>query len=119
MIPDPYSIYRQLRGSDPVYWDPASQSWALMRYADVSAALHDPRLLSGRAGGMQAQAARPGLEGFFAFLGRMMPVTDPPQHTRLRGLVNKAFTPHAVEALESFMQDLVDELLDRVLPRGQ
>src|SRR5262245_59300900 len=119
MIPDPYSVYRRLREADPVHWDPASSSWVLTRYADVAAALHDPRLASGRAGGMQEQAGRPGLEPLFDFVGRMMPVTDPPLHTRLRGLVNKGFTPHAIEALESFIQELVEQLLDRAAGRGR
>jgi pimeloyl-[acyl-carrier protein] synthase len=119
MVPDPYAVYRRLRATDPVYWDPASASWILTRYADVAAALHDSRLLSGRAGGMQEQAGRPGLEPLFAFIGHMMPVTDPPQHTRLRALVSKGFTPHAVDALEPFILDAVNELLDRVQDQGR
>jgi cytochrome P450 len=114
MVPDPYPVYHRLRATDPVYWDSASSSWVLTRYADVVAALHDARLASGRAGGMQAQAGRPGLEPLFEFVGRMMPVTDPPQHTRLRRLVNKGFTPPAVNALEPTVQDVVEELLDGV-----
>src|SRR5262245_61147443 len=109
MVPDPYPVYHRLRATDPVYWDPASSSWVLTRYADVVAALHDARLASGRAGGMQEQAGRPGLEPLFDFVGRMMPVTDPPPHARLRRLVNKAFTPHAVNALEPTIQGLVGE----------
>jgi cytochrome P450 len=62
MVPDPYPVYARLRETDPVYWDPASSSWVLTRYADVVAALHDPRLASGRTGAMERQAARPGLE---------------------------------------------------------
>lgn len=119
MVPDPYPVYRRLQEADPVHWDAASSSWALTRYADVATALHDPRLLSGRAGAMQAQAARPGLGPLFDFIGRMMPVTDPPLHTRLRGLVNKGFTPHAIESLEPFIASLVHDLLDAVAVRGQ
>jgi cytochrome P450 len=117
MIPDPYSVYRRLRETEPVYWDPASSSWVLTRYADVVAALHDPRLASGRAGAMQEQAGKPGLERLFDFIGRMMPVTDPPLHTRLRGLVSKGFTPHAVELLGPFIESAVDQLLDHVADR--
>lgn len=119
MVPDPYPVYARLRETDPVYWDPASSSWVLTRYADVASALHHPRLSSARAGAMQAQAGRPGLDPLFDFVGRMMPVTDPPQHTRLRGLVNKCFTPHAVAALEPFIQGLVDQLLDRAASQGR
>jgi cytochrome P450 len=119
MVPDPYPVYARLRETEPVYWDPASSAWVLTRYVDVARALHDPRLASARAGAMQVQAGRPGLEPLFDFVGRMMPVTDPPQHTRLRGLVNKCFTPHAVEALEPFIQRLVDQLLDRAAGQGR
>jgi pimeloyl-[acyl-carrier protein] synthase len=119
MVADPYPVYARLRVTDPVYWDPASSSWVLTRYADVLAALQDPRLASGRAGAMNDQAGRPGLEPLFDFIGRMMPVTDPPRHTHLRGLVNKGFTPRAIEALEPFIRDLVAQLLDRVIPHGR
>jgi cytochrome P450 len=45
--------------------------------------------------------------------------TDPPRHTRLRGLVSKAFTPHAALAMRPHIQALVDQFLDRVQPRGR
>jgi cytochrome P450 len=119
MVPDPYPVYARLRETDPVYWDPASTSWVLTRYADVVSALHQPCLASARADAMQAEAGRPGLEPLFDFVGRMMPITDPPQHTRLRGLVNKCFTPHAVAALEPFIQELVDQVLERASSQGR
>jgi pimeloyl-[acyl-carrier protein] synthase len=118
IVPDPYAVYRRVREAEPVYWDAGSGAWVLTRYADVAAALHDPRLLSGRAEAMHQQAGRDGLESLFAFIGDMMPVTDPPRHTRLRGLVAKAFTPHAVDALEPFVRDVVGELLNHAQPRG-
>lgn len=118
MVPDPYSVYARLRDTAPVYWDPASSSWVLTRYADVAAAFHHPLLASGRADAMQQQAGRPGLEPLFDFIGRMMPVTDPPWHTHLRAMVSKGFTPHAVEALEPFIQSLVDQLLDQAAGQG-
>lgn len=118
MVPDPYSVYARLRETAPVYWDPASSSWVLTRYADVAAAFHHPLLASGRADAMRQQSGRPGLEPLFDFIGRMMPVTDPPRHTRLRALVSKGFTPHAVEALEPFIQNLVDQLLDQTAAQG-
>jgi cytochrome P450 len=118
IVPDPYAVYRRLREVEPVYWDAGSGAWVLTRYSDVAAALHDPRLLSGRAEAMHEQAGRGGLESLFAFIGNMMPVTDPPRHTRLRGLVSKGFTPHAVDALEPFVREVVGELLDRGQERG-
>src|SRR5262249_57939422 len=68
---------------------------------------------------MQHLAGRPELAPFFSFLGDRMIFTDPPKHTRLRALVNKAFTPHVVQALAPHIQQVVDGFLDRVRPQGR
>src|SRR5262249_42740044 len=58
------------------------------------------------------------LDAFFSFLSKRMLLTDPPNHTRLRGLVSKAFTPHIVESMRGHIQQLVDQLLDKVVGQG-
>ena len=86
------------------------------RYNDVVTVLRDPRF--GRAGfhpmlaAAQPRAANPDP------LPPSMLFQDPPDHTRLRALVNKAFTPRVVEAMRPHVQDIVDGLLDRVVPTG-
>jgi cytochrome P450 len=101
-LADPYAHYRRLRESDPVHWDESRGSWLIFRYADVDAVLRDDRRFSARQG--------------YAI---SMLVTDPPEHTRLRSLVNKAFTARAVRELAPRIQEIVDGLLDAVSGRGE
>jgi cytochrome P450 len=119
MRADPYPVYRRLRETDPVHWHEPFGAWVLTRYDDVIAALHDPRFSAERAGKMQEMTGSEELRPFFAFLSSRMLYADPPRHTRLRTLVSKAFTPHAVEAMRPHIQGLVDQFLDRVQGQGR
>ena len=114
-VENPHPAYRALREKSPVHRSRISRGWIFSRYADVLALFRDRRLSSDprhsrqypRIEKMQLQAGRTREE-----LGQpTMLNSDPPRHTRLRGLVNKAFTPRAVRALEGRMVELVDELL--------
>jgi cytochrome P450 len=123
-LANPYPLYARLRAEDPVYWDERWGSWVLTRYADVVAALHDPRLSAVHHGRSQdtswlPEEWRASLGPVLQALGRLMLFVDPPDHTRLRGLVNKAFTPRVVENMRGQIMTLVDELLDAVRDRGQ
>jgi cytochrome P450 len=100
---DPYAHYRRLRESDPVHWDEARGSWVLTRYADVAAALRDEEWLSAE---QQPVATS-------------MLVSDPPDHTRLRSLVAKAFTPRTVSELAPRIDEIVEGLLDEASERGE
>jgi hypothetical protein len=105
-VADPYPFYRRLREQDPVHESPFG-FWVLTRYDDVMTALRDQRF--GRGGFehlLRDRIAGPADELSMLF-------RDPPDHTRLRGLVNKAFTPRVVEGLRPRIQQLIDELLDR------
>src|SRR5262249_47629396 len=110
--------YQRLRATDPVHWHEPFGAWILTRYEDVVAAFQDPRLSSERAEPLQELAGSPELQPFFSYLACRMDFKDPPAHTRLRGLVSKAFTPHVIEALEPHIQGLVDQFLDRVQGQG-
>jgi len=113
---DPYPFYHRLREADPVHQSPLG-FWVLTRYDDCVMVLRDPRF--GRAGfeGL--------LESVYANTveqGRLptsMLFRDPPDHTRLRGLVSRAFTPRVVEGLRPRIQQIVDGLLDRVQGAGR
>jgi hypothetical protein len=113
---DPYPMYRRLREADPVHRSRAAWGFVLFRHADCIEVLRDGRfsaddrnmaafdLLQRRA--VRAGLAQPGEER-----GNVMLRSDPPVHTRLRGLVSKAFTSRAVEKLRPRVEELAEELL--------
>jgi cytochrome P450 len=86
--------------------------WALSRYDDAAMMLRDPRF--GRRGFQQILESRFGRQG----LGQSMLFQDPPDHTRLRTLVNKGFTPRVIEGMRGRIQQVVDSLLDQVKAAG-
>src|SRR5947208_5842366 len=115
---DPYRQYAQLRADDPVHRSPL-EVWVLFRYDDVVRVLRDPALSVDIANAtpnlrMQMMQAAVGERlGDRAERGaRAMLGLDPPDHTRLRRLVSKAFTPRTVENLRPDIVRLTDELLD-------
>ena len=112
-VADPYPFYHRLRTEDPVHHSPLG-FWVLTRYDDVVAALRDPRLAKEAIASFVA--ARFGAP--VPAMGLSMLDRDPPDHTRLRGLVSKAFTPRVVEGLRPRIQQIVDSLIDRVTARG-
>ncbi len=123
---DPYPFYRRLRDTIPIYWDEERGTWLLTRYADVIAALRDPRLSAERILPEQEAAegatglADGGVESPMArVMAKQMLFLDPPDHTRIRGLVSKAFTPRVIEGMRPSIQALIDELLDAVAARGR
>jgi pimeloyl-[acyl-carrier protein] synthase len=108
-VADPYPTYRRLRTEDPVHYNPLG-FWVLTRYQDVMATLRDARAVKEPiAAFVAARFGAPVPAIGFSMLDR-----DPPDHTRLRGLVSKAFTPKMVERLRPDVQAIVDDLLDRV-----
>jgi cytochrome P450 len=112
-VADPYPTYHRLRAEDPVHHSPLG-FWVLTRYDDVVAALRDPRLAKEAIAAFVA--ARFGAP--IPALGLSMLDRDPPDHTRLRSLVSKAFTPRVVEGLRPHIQQIVDGLLAGVAEAG-
>ena len=122
---DPYPVYHRLQDEEPVYWSEAWGAWVLTRYADVMSTIRDPRhfssenrlpaLLEHLSPEDRAEAAP--LERHFSTKGLIH--SDPPDHTRLRSLVNRAFTPRVVEMMRTRIQAVVDDLLDEVQAEGR
>lgn len=108
-VADPYPMYHRLRAEDPVHRSPLG-FWVLTRYDDVASVLRDPNFAKEAIAAFVAQ--RLGVEATVG-VGISMLDRDPPDHTRLRSLVSKAFTPRVVEGLRPRIQQIVDELLDR------
>lgn len=119
VLADPYPLYRRLRERDPVAWDPFLHAWVVTSYAEVLAVLHKfsadrtptPAQLS--AMGMNS------LEPVAEVMVRQMLFMDAPAHTRLRGLCSSAFTSRRVDHLRPHIQDIADDLIDRVMASGE
>ncbi|MHB8670379.1 MAG: cytochrome P450 [Acidimicrobiales bacterium] len=120
---DPYPVYRRLREQDPTHRSLLGFR-VFTRYADCAALLHHPDASSDTRNGAAFRAfleQAPEAARRFAELvsrRRSFLFLDPPDHTRLRGLVSKAFTPRVVEKLRPRIVELVDGLLDAALERG-
>ena len=119
-VEDPYPHLAELRTGDPVHLSLTNQ-WILFRYDDVFRILRDPGMSVMAAKATQRNDER--IAMFEDAGAEFTPSTsilniDPPDHTRLRRLVSKAFTPSAIQALRPRIQELVDEALDRIEQRG-
>lgn len=117
-IRDPYPHYDRLRRLDPVHVTPFGQ-FVASRHADVSLVMRDRRFgkdfveRSKRRYGAEIMN-----EPIFRSMGHWMLQADPPDHTRLRGLVVKAFTARRVEDMRPRIQEVVDQAIDAVIDRG-
>lgn len=119
---DPYPLYRKLQRIDPFHRSRLADGWVLSRYEDILAVLGDKAFSAderrwSRYAQIRRQAAREGLPDPYETERASMLRMDPPDHTRLRGLVSKAFTPRAVDALRGRIDEVVDEVLGG-LPSG-
>ncbi|TMF03042.1 MAG: cytochrome P450, partial [Chloroflexi bacterium] len=114
MLADPYAMYRALREHNPIHRSEMMESWVLTRYDDIDAVLMDNRFSSDRtrAETSFSQMMREQQEQYGPMSNaQTMLTSDPPDHTRLRKLVSKAFTPRAVENLRPRIQEIVDFVL--------
>ncbi len=119
-IADPYPSLAELRVAQPIYRSAALGGWVVTRHADCKALLKDARLSADRMtpffGHMPAER-RAGVAHLEATVTRWAVFVDPPDHTRLRGLMNKAFSPRAIEGLGPRVVRRVDELIDAFAAR--
>jgi pimeloyl-[acyl-carrier protein] synthase len=127
LLANPYSFYAMLRATNPVFRLPVPVEtgagiWLLTRHAEVDLAIRDKRFSVER---QRADVVKLNPDSVPTALFsdspgglRTMLALDPPDHTRLRGLVSKAFTPRRIAALEPRIEGLVTELLDAALAAG-
>jgi cytochrome P450 PksS len=126
---DPYPFWARLRAEAPVYRInlPTGEAvWLVTRYDDVAMVLNDERFVKNGSNARtpeqeanQVWARKLMKSKWLRWLQRSMLHQDPPDHTRLRALVSKAFTPRRIEQMHERIQALADELLDSVQDRGR
>jgi pimeloyl-[acyl-carrier protein] synthase len=114
---NPYPLLHRLRAEDPVHRSPMG-FWVLTRYADVATVLRTPRSF-GTGATPRGMQARYGDGAAFAYVSRRMSSYDPPDHTRLRSLVTRAFSVRRVESMRPHIQAIADHLLDAVAGADQ
>ena len=109
---DPYPTYERLRDKDPVHWSPLLDSWVFSRYKHVDSILRDHKRFSNdtRKRGNPSHID----ESFDLNNQPSMLFRDPPDHTRLRALVSRAFTPAVIEGLAGHIRTIADDLLDQI-----
>jgi pimeloyl-[acyl-carrier protein] synthase len=123
-LEDPYPQYRRLRERDPFHKSMLTGGWVLSRHRDISAVLRDPRCFVDNRKlpnwtRMRDEMVRSGAITEEEAESRMMLTSDPPDHTRLRSLVNRAFTPRAVESLRPRMEEIVEQQLGHAAAAGR
>ena len=107
-VPQTYSWFEEMRTQHPVFYDERMHLWQVFRYEDVSAVITDYNRFSSQAFGVTG-----------SFLKDTLIEKDPPDHRKLRNLVNLAFTPRAVARLSDRITQITQELLDQVRLQGK
>jgi len=115
-----HDVWRLLRAEAPVHWNAGNDLfpgfWSVTKYADVIAVSRDTTTYSSRRGiSMMVDPENPTPA---SGAGKMLITIDPPQHVRLRRLVNKGFTPWMVAQLEPSVREITNRIIDEVAPRG-
>ena len=112
LILSPYDAYRRLRDTAPAVWMDRYQVWAVTRYADVYAALHDHETFASGHGVALNEPLNEKMKGSAL-------VSDPPYHDHVRGVMGGPLTPKALRRHRDHFQELADDLIDRLLERGR
>ena len=112
VLASPYPLYRQLRETDPVHWDPYLHAWVVTRYEDVVDVLHRYRAARTPSPERLEELGMGELTPIAALMVRQMLFLDPPEHRRVRGLASAAFTPRRVALLREHIRQITEELVD-------
>jgi cytochrome P450 len=109
----PFDTYRRMRDEAPVYHSEKYDFWALTRYDDVAAAIKDHGTFSSAKGVTLDMVKAPDMENP---VGKIIISLDPPEHERMRKLVNRVFTPRAIASLEQVVRDTIDRYVAQLDP---
>lgn len=119
----PFPAYRALREQAPVYRVPQTGFWVVSRYDLVMEAVRDTATFSSQINQASSAGGHPEVAALFQQEGVPFASTlisaDPPEHTRYRSLVNRAFTAGRVRGMQGYIQQIVDELIDGFIDRGE
>lgn len=120
---DPYLVLCEFLESSPVFWSDELNAWIVSPFDEVEAGLHNDKLNASermsKAASHFSDEDREKYSVILETLSNWLVFQDPPQHTRLRKLVNKAFTPRTIAALEPKIELIVSQLLDAALVKDE
>jgi pimeloyl-[acyl-carrier protein] synthase len=119
VLADPYPLYKKLRETDPVHWDPYLHAWVVTGYQDCITVLH--KFSAGRTPNPE-QIKAMGLEQLTPIaqvMTKQMLFMDAPAHTRLRKLCSVAFTSRRIETMRAHIAEIAQTLIARALPKGK
>ncbi|MTA80565.1 MAG: cytochrome P450 [Actinobacteria bacterium] len=120
---NPYPVLCEFLKSSPIFWDENMNAWIVSPFDEVEAGLHNEKLNAGermsKAAAHFTDEDREKYAVILEVLSNWLVFQDPPQHTRLRKLVNKAFTPRTIAALEPKIELIVSQLLDAALAKDE
>ncbi len=120
-LQNPYPALRRLRDEAPLFWSEKGKYWIVSRYAEVNAILRDLHYEKGLKRWRSYNPLLnliPQVAHQMKFRGKGMLAQDPPDHTRLRSLVNKAFTPTRVNQMRIHIEEIANRLIDEVEKKG-
>lgn len=120
---DPHSVWRELRATDPVHWTERRNRvgfWSITRHGDAQRVYRDPGTFSSEGGialgpNDAREQSEPQMQVGF---GKMMIVTDPPRHGRIRQMMNRRFTPRALAPHEPHIRAITNDIIDAVAKEG-
>jgi amino acid adenylation domain-containing protein len=118
VLANPYPLFRKLREEDPVHWDPFLHAWVVTRYTDVVEVLHSYSADRTPTAEQLASMGLAHLGPIAQLMVKQMLFMEATQHTRLRGLASRAFTPARIDTLRSHIIEIVNRLLDELESRG-
>lgn len=118
---DPYETFREFRSNRPIFWHEKISAWIISPYSEVEKGLSNLNLNAGEriASASAHLSAKEKIEfsKIITTLNNWIVFQDPPNHTRLRKLVNKSFTPRAIEAFAPKLEIIVNDLVAKALPK--
>ena len=118
---NPYPIYRELLDSTPIFWSEKARAWIVSPFNEVEEGLHldvftqKQRMLKASSHFTPEELAK--MPHILTNLSNWVVFQDPPEHTRLRRLISKSFTPRSINALEPKIETIVSNLLDKAMEK--